>query len=133
MSNLTLAQIQEAVEDKFGDFTIELPAPTKSDPDATEEVAFKYYLRASKEARIKLAAAYREMAEAKEAAERPEEAPSMVDVLQAAMEHLAVKPAHFTKLKRAIGDDLVLWATVVNAYADRYEDQSGEATPSRSS
>lgn len=136
MSKLTLSQIQETADARFGDFTIELPDPTKNDPERTAEVAFRFYLRASKEARNKLADAFKQLAEKSGEAEKKDDqanAPTMVDVFKAAFEALAVRPAHFTKLERALGDDLVLWATVMHAYADQYEPQSGEASPSESS
>ena len=124
MSNLSLTQLQESVEDKFGDFTVELPAPTKDNPDATEEVAFRYYLRVSKAAREKLAEAYSAMANTRR---EGGEGGSLLDVFRVAMEGLAVKPNDFKKLDKALGEDLVLWAAVVNAYAERYEPQTGEA------
>lgn len=142
MSTLTLSQLQETADEKFGDFTIELPAPTREDPDRTEEVAFKFYLRASKEARKLLADGFNQLAEQSRLAAKIEagevesdqevEAPTMVDVFKEAFKALAVKPNHFTKLEKAIGDDLILWATVMHSYADQYESQSGEAQPSES-
>lgn len=140
MSTLTLSQLQDTADEKFGDFTIELPAPTKDDKDATEEVAFKFYLRASKDARKKLAEGFSQLAEQSRLASQAEadgeaeqpDAPTMVDVFKEAFKALAVKPNHFTKLEKAIGDDLILWATVMHAYADQYESQSGEAPPSES-
>lgn len=142
MSKLTLAQIQETADQQFGDFTIEIPDPTKADPERTTDVAFRFYLRASKEARIKLGAAFRTLAERSAAVNGDEDAsedektaqsPTMTDVFKAAFEALAVKPAHYTKLEKALGDDLILWATVMHAYADKYESQSGEASPSENS
>lgn len=120
MTNLSLAKINEAVEASFGDFTINL-----ADEGQPEDViAFRYFLRAPKEARTKLAAAFSRLeAEASE----DDGAGELVKILQAALEALAVKPEHYEKLKAALGDDLVLWSFVVTEYGNRYDSQVGEA------
>lgn len=119
MSTLSLSKINESVEESFGDFTINL-----AEPDAPEDViAFRYFLRAPKSARVKLADAFKRMdADAEE-----DGAGELVDILQAAMEALAVKPEHYEKLHAVLGDDLVMWSFVVKEYGARYTSQVGEA------
>jgi hypothetical protein len=125
MSKLTLSDIHDAVDKRYGDFTIEIPAGTKANPEATEEVAFRYYLRAPKEARTKLAKAYQEMSQAPGSAPT-EDGPTLVDVFKEAFKALAVKPQHFTKLEKQLGDDLVLWTYVTNSYYENYAPKEGE-------
>lgn len=124
MSTLSLHEINAAVEDAFGDFTINMAGP--GEPE--DVIAFRYFLRADKSARAKLAEGIRRTREPEEEG-ADDEAGELLAVLQAALEALAVKPAHFAKLKKAIGDDLVMWSFIVQEYGNRYEQagQVGEA------
>lgn len=122
MAKLSLSQINDAVEENYGDFTINC-----ADEDQPEDIiAFRYFLRAPREARAKVAEAFNRLnGQAEEDQDRdvPE---ALVDIYRSAFKALAVKSTHFTKLDKALGDDVAAWTYVLGKYAAQYQGQEGE-------
>lgn len=124
MASISIAQINEAVESKFGNFTIDVPA---ADGEGTEEIAFMYYLRAPKAAREKLATAFGKLQSTEPLAEGEDGVDALVAIFQDAFKALAVKADHYKKLVKVLGDDLVSWTYLLNQYGEKYAGSTPEA------
>lgn len=125
-ANLNLSQISEAVEKDFGDFTINVAGEGQSEDLAT----FRYFLRASKSARAKLREAFNSIDGAEQGKQTEDGISQLTSIIQDAFKALALTANDFTKLKKAIGDDLPSWAYVLTNYGQRYKGAVGEASPS---
>lgn len=123
-SSINLADIQEAVEKKVGNYTVFLSA------DQSETAVFKPALRQPKSIRRKLAEAVDIEARVKAAMEDESLDDDVFDIFRECFELTAVSKSDFTRLKKAVGDDPAVWSRLFSDYQEAT--MTGEASPSES-
>lgn len=117
MPSITLSDIKNAADAKFGDFEITLPTG--------EVVRFQPALRLPKAQRRELAGALDIDARAQIA-----NGDDLYDVYKDIFRITARTPEGFTRLDATVGDDPAVWEELANAFLK--DTQAGEVSPSAS-
>jgi hypothetical protein len=113
MPSITLSDIQQAADKKYGDFQITLP-------DA-QIVSFVPALRLPKESRRKLAAAF----DVEKRVNGDEPDLDLYDIYKDVFRVSARQTDAFTKLEEVVGDDPAVWEELAKAFMQ--DTQAGEA------
>jgi DNA-binding transcriptional MerR regulator len=116
MKNISLADIREAIENKYASTTVDL---------GDETIELQNVLRLSKEDRKKVLALQEELSSDFEGEKRDQE-----DVLSDIFRCICVTTGQANRLLRALGNELVLMVEIFQQYAEA--SQLGEASPSES-
>ncbi|NCB86272.1 MAG: hypothetical protein EOM43_02065 [Gammaproteobacteria bacterium] len=123
MADLTLTSIREELEQKTAPFTIEFGTPEKP-----REVGFNHLLTVESKTRVQF---YELLSNAltvttEEAEENPDVYIVFANKIKTTLSVLATNKTDFNALAKFVGDDYMLWDSILGKYTEHFKVKPGE-------